>query len=175
VVVGFFSRLVLEKGLDVVAEAVSELTRRKVRHRVLIVGEGPARDNFAAQVPDAIFAGFQSGPDLGRAVASMDILLFPSVTETFGNVTLEAMASGVPVVGANATGTSSLVQDGITGRLIELRDIAGYADALQHYIEHPESRRAAGQAGARAAEPYSWDRINATVAETYLRVIAGRR
>jgi phosphatidylinositol alpha 1,6-mannosyltransferase len=172
VVVGFFSRLVLEKGLDVVAEAVSELTRRKVKHRVLIVGEGPARESFAAQVPDAIFAGFQSGPDLGRAVASMDILLFPSVTETFGNVTLEAMASGVPVVGANATGTSSLVQDGITGRLIEPRDIAGYADALQHYIEHPEARIAAGRAGAKAAEPYSWDRINATVAETYLRVIA---
>jgi phosphatidylinositol alpha 1,6-mannosyltransferase len=172
VVVGFFSRLVLEKGLDVFAEVVGELTRRKVRHRALIVGDGPARDSFAAQVPDAIFAGFQSGTDLGRAVASMDILLFPSVTETFGNVTLEAMASGVPVVGSNATGTSSLVQDGITGRLIEPRDIAGYADALQHFIEHPQARVAAGQAGAKAAEPYSWDRINATVAETYLRVIA---
>ena len=175
VVVGFFSRLVLEKGLDVVAEAVSELTRRKVPHRVLIVGEGPAGDDFAKQVPDAIFAGFLTGADLGRAVASMDMLLFPSVTETFGNVTLEAMASGIPIIGANATGTSSLVQDGVTGRLIEPRDITGYADALQHYVENADARAAAGAAGLKASKAYSWDAINATVAQTYLRVIAGRR
>ena len=174
VVVGFFSRLVLEKGLDVVALAVSELQRRGIAHKVLIVGEGPARDSFAEQVPDAIFAGFQSGADLGRAVASMDMMLFPSVTETFGNVTLEAMASGLPVIGANATGTSSLVKDGVTGRLIEPRDIAGYADALQHYIENPHARSAAGAAGLAASKAYSWDAINAVVAETYLRVIAAR-
>lgn len=174
VVIGFFSRLVLEKGLDVVALAVNELTRRKIPHRVLIVGEGPARDSFAQQVPDAIFTGHLDGDALAQAVASFDMLLFPSVTETFGNVTLEAMASGVPVIGANATGTSSLVQDGITGRLIEPRDIAGYADALQHYIESKDARLAAGNAGMQAAQAYSWDAINSTVAAAYLRVIGKR-
>jgi len=174
VVVGFFSRLVLEKGLDVFARVVSELRRRSVPHRVLIVGEGPARDAFAAQVPDAVFTGFLSGTDLARAVASMDILLFPSVTETFGNVTLEAMACGVAVVGANATGTASLVDDGVTGRLLEPDDIDGYADAVRHYIADPVARAAAGRAGARAAEAYHWDTINAAVARTYLRVIERR-
>ena len=171
VVVGFFSRLVLEKGLDVVGEAITELRKRGVKHRVLIVGEGPARDSFAQQVPDAVFAGFMMGFDLARAVASMDVLLFPSVTETFGNVTLEAMSAGLPVVGANATGTSSLIEDGVTGRLIEPRDIAGYADALQHYIESPAARAAAGAAGRTAAARYSWDAINGALAATYLRVI----
>lgn len=174
VVVGFFSRLVLEKGLDVVADAVGELRRRNVPHRVLIVGKGPARESFAEKVPDAIFTGYLTGADLGRAVASMDMLFFPSVTETFGNVTLEAMASGIPVVGADATGTSSLVHDGVTGRLISPRDIAGYADALQHYVDNPQARQAAGAAGLKASEAYSWDAINAVVAATYLRIIEGR-
>jgi phosphatidylinositol alpha 1,6-mannosyltransferase len=93
-VVGLFSRLVMEKGLDVFSDAIDEMRQRGVRHRVLIVGEGPARGWFENRLPDAVFTGQLSGPDLARAVASMDVLLFPSITETFGNVTLEAMASG---------------------------------------------------------------------------------
>jgi phosphatidylinositol alpha 1,6-mannosyltransferase len=174
VVVGFFSRLVLEKGLDIVGETIRELKRRGVAHRVLIVGEGPARASFAEQVPDAVFAGFLAGEALGQAVASMDVLLFPSVTETFGNVTLEAMASGIPVVGANATGTSSLVADGVTGRLIAPRDVAGFADAVQHNIENRDARLAAGAAGLEASRAYSWDAINRVVAEKYLDIIARR-
>ena len=91
-VIGFVGRLVMEKGLDVFSDTIDRLTRRQVRHKVLVVGDGPARDWFEKRLPDAIFAGFQGGPDLGRAVASMDMLFNPSVTETFGNVTLEAMA-----------------------------------------------------------------------------------
>jgi phosphatidylinositol alpha 1,6-mannosyltransferase len=174
VVVGFFSRLVLEKGLDIVGETIRELKRRGIAHRVLIVGEGPARASFAEQVPDAIFAGFLSGEALGQAVANMDVLLFPSVTETFGNVTLEAMASGIPVVGANATGTSSLVKDGVTGRLIEPRNVSAFADAVQHYIEDAGARAAAGAAGLEASKAYSWDAINRVVAEKYIDIIARR-
>ena len=174
VVIGFFSRLVLEKGLDVFAGTIAELQRRGVAHRVLIVGDGPARAGFAAQLPDAVFTGFLSGVELARAVASMDVLLFPSVTETFGNVTLEAMACGLPVVGADATGTSSLIKDGVTGRLIEPAAIGAYADALQFYVEYPDTRRAAGAAGAKAAEAYHWDAINDAVARTYLRVLERR-
>ena len=175
IVIGFFSRLVLEKGLDVFAQAIAELERRGVAHRVLIVGDGPARASFAAQLPRAVFTGLLEATELARAVASMDVLLFPSITETFGNVTLEAMACGVPVVGANATGTSSLIEDGVTGRLMEPTDIAGYADALQHYVEDADARRAAGAAGAKAAEAYHWDTINEAVARTYLRVLKRRK
>jgi phosphatidylinositol alpha 1,6-mannosyltransferase len=171
-VILFFGRLVLEKGIDVFAETVNALKARGVAHKVLVLGDGPARDTFAAQVPDAIFAGHQNGTDLGRAVASADLLLQPSVTETFGNVTSEAMACALPVVGANATGTRSLVVDGVTGRLIEPRDIRGYADAIAHYATHRDAARAAGAAGEKAAGAYTWDAVNGALAQTYLRVIA---
>ncbi|MEY2943231.1 MAG: hypothetical protein RLY97_1245, partial [Pseudomonadota bacterium] len=100
VVIGFLGRLVMEKGLDVFADTIDELNQRQIPHRVLIIGEGPARGWFEARLPQAVFAGFQGGADLGRAVASMDVLFNPSVTETFGNVTLEAMACARPVVAA---------------------------------------------------------------------------
>ena len=174
VAIGFLGRLVLEKGLDVFAEAMQALTARGVPHRVLVIGDGPARETFAEQVPEAVFAGFQTGADLGRAVASMDIFLNPSVTETFGNVTLEAMACGVPVVAADATGSASLVDDGVTGKLVSPRDIAAYADALTHYATDHAARRAAGRAGYDAARAYSWDAINQKVVDTYLEVMARR-
>jgi len=174
VVVGFFSRLVMEKGLDVFSDAIDELTRRGVAHRVLIVGDGPAREWFEARVPQAIFAGFQSGGDLARAVASMDVLFFPSITETFGNVTLEAMASGLPVVVADATGSESLVYDNRSGRLIRPGAIREYADALATYIADSELRARHGAAGEARSRDFSWDRINQVVADTYLRLIRRR-
>ncbi len=171
VAVGFLGRLVMEKGLDVFGAAVAELKRRGVAHKVLVVGVGPAQEAFAEMVPDAIFAGFQSGTDLGRAVASMDMLLNPSVTETFGNVTLEAMASAVPVIAARATGSTSLVADGETGQLVDPADIAGYADALEAYCRDPALRAAHGAAGELRSRAYTWDAINQAVADVYLRLV----
>ncbi|MFB0613623.1 glycosyltransferase family 4 protein [Aurantiacibacter poecillastricola] len=173
--VGFLGRLVLEKGIDIFAEAMVELRERGVPHQVLVIGEGPAHDFFSEKVPEACFVGFQQGADLGRAVASMDVLLNPSVTETFGNVTLEAMACGVPVVAADATGASSLVVEGETGFLVPPRDIAAYANRLERYARDEALRRAHGEAGARRADAYDWDAINSAVAETYLRLIEARR
>jgi glycosyltransferase involved in cell wall biosynthesis len=174
-VIAFFGRIVLEKGIDVFGDVIVELKRRGVAHKVLVIGDGPARDTFAAQVPDAIFAGHQAGPDLGRAIASADLLLQPSVTETFGNVTSEAMACALPVVGADATGTSSLVRPGVTGALVPPRDIAAYADAIQHYATDRAAARAAGEAGAKVADGYTWDAVNGAMAAKYLDVIARRR
>ena len=174
VAVGFLGRLVMDKGLDVFGATVAALRDRGVAHKVLVVGEGPARDAFVAALPGAVFAGFQSGTDLGRAVASMDLLLNPSVTETFGNVTLEAMACGIPVVAARATGSTSLVVDGETGRLVEPGDIGGFADAVAAYCADPDLRHAHGAAGEARSRNYSWDAINAAVVETYLRLIARR-
>lgn len=174
-VIGFVGRLVMEKGLDVYCEAIEELERRKVQHRVLIVGEGPARGWFEARLRKGIFVGFQKGGDLGRAVASMDILFNPSVTETFGNVTLEAMACALPVVAAIATGSESLVKDGVSGRLIRPGAASEFANALQHYCEDGGARRAAGLAGERTAERFSWDRVNQALVETYLRILRQRQ
>lgn len=177
-VIGFVGRLVMEKGLDVFSDAIERLAARQVRHQVLVVGDGPARDWFEQRLPQAVFTGFQQGPDLGRAAASMDMLFNPSVTETFGNVTLEAMAAGLPVVAAVATGSRSLVSDGVTGRLVPPGDLEGFADALQQLCEDPDARRRAGQAGAQASLRYGWDEVNQALVDGYLRVIErvrGRR
>jgi phosphatidylinositol alpha 1,6-mannosyltransferase len=174
VAIGFLGRLVMEKGLDVFADAIDALKGLGVRHRVLVIGEGPARGWFKARLPDAVFAGFQGGTDLGRAVASMDVLFNPSITETFGNVTLEAMACAMPVVAARATGSESLVRDNESGRLIEPGVIEQYALALKDYAESPGLRVRHGAAGEARSLEYSWDRINQNVADTYVRLIRQR-
>ena len=153
VAIGFLGRLVMEKGLDVFSDTIDALRRRGVPHRVLIVGEGPARDWFEARLPGAVFAGLQLGEELGRAVASMDVLFNPSITETFGNVTLEAMASGLPVVAAAATGSDGLVNDRVSGRLIRPGAVQQFADAMRGLLRRASAatrpwRRRHG-AGAR--------------------------
>ena len=154
-VIGFVGRLVMEKGLDVFSDTIDRLARRQVRHKVLVVGDGPAREWFEKRLPDAVFAGFQAGPDLGRAVASMDMLFNPSVTETFGNVTLEAMASGLPVVAAIATGSQSLVTEGVTGRLVRPGACDRFCDALATYCEDAEGAPRRGPRRLRG-EPALW-------------------
>lgn len=172
VAIGFLGRLVKEKGLDVFAEVLAELRRRGVAHKVLVIGKGPARDWFARATPDAVFAGYQTGDDLGRAVASMDIFFNPSVTETFGNVTTEAMAAGVPVVAANATGAMDLVADGETGYLVEARDIAGYADAIARIATDADLRRRFSEAGQARVADYRWDKVNEAVLDTYRELLS---
>jgi glycosyltransferase involved in cell wall biosynthesis len=147
---------------------------RGLKHRVLVIGDGPARDWFQRRLPTAVFAGFQKGEDLGRAVASADMLFNPSVTETFGNVTLEAMAVGLPVIAARATGSESLVADGVTGRLITPGGSRAFADALQHYYEDHAARAAAGAAGLAMSERYGWDQVNQVLVDAYLRIARQR-
>lgn len=173
-VIAFVGRLVMEKGLDVFAETIEVLERRGVPHGVLVVGEGPARVWFEGRMPRATFIGHQMGGDLARAVASSDMLLNPSITETFGNVTLEAMACGLPVVAARATGSESLVVDGVTGRLIRPGANEQFAAALALYCADPDQRRAAGIAGLRESERYGWDAVNQQLVDAYLRIIRQR-
>jgi phosphatidylinositol alpha 1,6-mannosyltransferase len=173
-VIGFIGRLVMEKGLDVFSDTIDRLATRQTRHKVLVVGEGPAREWFENRLPGAVFTGFQAGSDLGRAVASMDMLFNPSVTETFGNVTLEAMASGLPTVAARATGSESLVTDGVTGRLIRPGAIGDFADALAAYCMDDPLRHAAGAASERMVERYGWDQVNQALVDTFLRVVQQR-
>ena len=172
VAIAFLGRLVMEKGLGMFADTMALLRERGVAHKVLVIGDGPARGWFEKALPDAIFAGFQTGANLGRALASADIFFNPSVTETFGNVTLEAMASGLPVVAAGATGSASLVEDGETGTLVAAGSPEGFADAIAPYCRDDALRHAHGAAGERASRAYSWDAINQAVVDTYLRLHA---
>lgn len=173
--VAFLGRLVLEKGLDVFAAVIKELRSRGVPHHPLVIGSGPARPWFEQNMPTGVFVGQQIGADLGRALASADVFLNPSVTEAFGNVTLEAMASEIPVVAALATGTTSIVRNGETGILADSCDIAGFADALEAYARDPELRRRHGEAGLAYARTQDWDEINSSVLRVYESLVERRR
>ena len=173
-VIAFLGRIVMEKGLDVFAEAIHEFAGRGLKHRVLVIGEGPARPWFEEQLPDAIFLGQHTGGDLARALASSDVLLNPSTTESFGNVTLEAMACAVPVVAAVSTGSTSLVRDGENGILVNPSDIEGFADALVAYALGPDLRHKHGEAGVAFARTMDWDTINSAVIRTYRHAIIKR-
>ena len=175
VAVGFLGRLVLEKGLGIFAEVIAALRARGVKHRVLVVGKGPAEEWFAKQTPEAAFAGFQTGDDLGRAVASMDVLFNPSVTETWGQVTSEAMAAGVPVVAARATGAVDLLEEGVSGFLVSPRDVAAYADAIARLVADPALRARMGAAANARAATFRWDTANAAVLRAYREVLAARQ
>ena len=174
VVVAFLGRVVMEKGLDVFADAIHALERRGVAHRVLVIGEGPARPWFEQQLPNALFLGEVTGTELAQALASADILLNPSTTEAFGNVTVEAMACALPVVAAISTGSTNIVRNGTTGALVTPDDPEEFADALECYIRDPELRRRHGEAGLAVAQTMDWDTINSAVIRAYERAIDKR-
>jgi phosphatidylinositol alpha 1,6-mannosyltransferase len=173
-VVAFLGRVVMEKGLDVFADAIHAFAERGCKHRVLVIGEGPARPWFEQQVPQAIFTGQLTGNDLSRALASADVLFNPSITEAFGNVTLEAMACALPVLAAEASGTTSIVRNGITGTIVEADDVDQFAEALAAYAADPELRRRHGESGLEVAKTMDWDTINSAVLRVYMHAIVKR-
>ncbi|GAA3895541.1 glycosyltransferase family 1 protein [Sphingomonas limnosediminicola] len=170
----FLGRVVMEKGLDVFADAIHAFAELGLKHKALIVGEGPARPWFEEQLPDAIFTGEITGADLARAVASADVFLNPSITEAFGNVTLESMACGLPVIAAESTGATNLVHDGVTGMLVDGTDIEEFAGALAAYARDPELRQRHGQRGLEIARTMDWDTINSAVIRAYRHAIIKR-
>jgi len=151
------SRLVREKRLDTLTGALAKLAARGIAHRAVIVGEGPDRAFAQAALPHAIFTGFLDGDDLADAYAGSDLFIFPSDSESFGNVTLEAMASGLPCVCADATGSRSLVADGDTGLLAHADDADGFAAHLTRLLQDEALRRRMGQAARALALTFSWD------------------
>ena len=175
VVIGFTGRLVLEKGLGDFAAAINRLVEMGVPHRILVVGAGPARDWFSKRLPQAHFTGFLQGADLSRAIAAMDVFFNPSTTETFGNVTLEAMASAVPVVAANATGSRDLISHGVNGVLVEAGHAQGFADALAAYCQDRKLRLRHGRAAFDSSKLYDWDAINEGVLHNYIQALAFKR
>lgn len=170
-VILFVGRLVLEKGLDTFSDTLAELRAQGVPHRALFVGEGPARAWIEERAPEGVFIGHQTGTDLARAYASADVMFNPSSTETFGNVTLEAMASGLAVVAARATGSLSLVTTGLNGRLTTPDAVDESAEALALYLNNPDVRRAAGAAGREISARFDWDEINGALLARYLHVV----
>lgn len=172
VVVTFVSRLVWEKGLDVYADVIQRLERRGVPHRSMVVGDGPARAELERRLPNTVFTGFLEGDDLARAYASSDVFLFPSDTETFGNVTLEAMASGLPTICANAVGSRDLVDHDTTGLLCSPGDTDAFADATRRLVLDTGLRNEMSTAAHVRAQNFTWETILGQMTEYYNEVLS---
>lgn len=170
VVILFFGRLVLEKGIRDFVSVVHRLRARGVKVHPLIVGAGRARDELSA-LDDVIFTGHVDGPELAKAIASADILLHPSTTEAFGNVMLEAMASGLTVVGADAASARAMVDDGQTGFLCPSDDLERFAATVAEQARNADRRRAIGAAARRASSAYSWAAASESVLRAYQAVV----
>lgn len=173
-VIGWLGRLVLEKGVERFCDTLDTLKSRGIPHRALIIGDGPARSLFESRAPEAVLLGFQTGVDMARALASTDVLVNPSKTEVFGNVTLEGMACGLPVIVADAPGTKHLVDHEVHGLLVPATDVDGYADAIARYIAEPDLRARHAAAGLARAQTFSWDGVNGALAEQYKALIAAK-
>lgn len=170
-VIVFLGRLVLEKGLAVFAEAVARLEAASGPAQVLVIGDGPAGAWFRERLPRAVFAGHLAGEALATAVASGDILLNPSCTETFGNVNLEAMASGLAVVCADALNTRALFAAGRTGLICPAADAGAFSEALASLIADPALRGWLAAAALAQASAYRWTDILDQVVAVYAEAL----
>lgn len=166
-VVTFVSRLVWEKNLQTFVDTIKKLQKTYSNIRAMIVGDGPAQKELEHMLPEAHFTGFVTGDELSRAYASSDIFLFPSETETFGNVTLEAMSSGLPCVVADATGSRSLVESGVNGFLAPPRDTEAFADCIAEIVDTPDLKVNMGKAARQKALAYSWENVNNKLLDNY--------
>ena len=170
-VITFVSRLVWEKNLKLFAEVVNKLQRSYPKLKALIVGDGPALEGAKEIIPQAIFTGFLKGDELAKAYAGSDIFFFPSDTETFGNVTLEAMASGLPCVVADATGSRSLVDHGVSGFVIPVERSDKFYTFIEELINDESLRLRMSESAVKKAEAYSWQAVNNHLLTYYSEVI----
>jgi glycosyltransferase involved in cell wall biosynthesis len=168
----YVGRLVWEKNLQMLVEAVQPLLRERNDVALAIVGTGPAEDELRALLPEAHFLGFQSGRALSEAYASSDVFVFPSDTETFGNVTLEALASGLPCVVACAGGSADLVQSGVNGFALAPADGAAWVDALTRLMDDDTLLQTMHFQAYCTAQQYSWDAVLTQLQEIYTRLTA---
>lgn len=175
VVIAHVSRIAAEKNVGYLAEALQGVLRTRPRVRLLIVGDGPERPALEERLgAGAHFAGYRRGEDLADHYAAADLFAFASKTETFGNVILEAMASGLPVVALRAGGPGGIVRDGETGRLVDPdAPPEAFRDALLPLIDDDELRRRQAVAAKAYALSQSWDSIMSGLRERYAAIALG--
>jgi glycosyltransferase involved in cell wall biosynthesis len=159
-VVIYVGRVAPEKNLPLVFNAYTEMHAANADSRLVIVGDGPERNALQAQYPDAIFCGMRSGEDLARHYASADVFLFPSLTETFGNVTTEAMASGLAVVAYQYAAAEALLRHGENGMLAPYNDAQKFIAAAVELAREPARARRMGANARQTALSISWDSIH---------------
>lgn len=133
----YVGRLASEKNLQLAVSSFERLRQIHPRARFVLVGDGPLRKRLAEKHPDYIFCGMQTGEDLARHYASGDIFLFPSKTDTFGNVVPEAMASGLAVVSFNDAAAAEHIRHEDNGLKAELSDDEGFTEAALRLADQP--------------------------------------
>lgn len=175
-VIAYVSRIAPEKNVDYLADALAKVLARRPDARILMVGDGPSRPALERRLgASARFVGYKTGADVADHYAAADLFAFASKTETFGNVVLEAMASGLPVVALRAGGVGETVRPGQTGILIDPDQAPDrMADALVGLIEHPVERRRMADEARAYAEGQSWDVIMGGLRDRYLEIVARR-
>jgi len=167
IVVTFVSRLVWEKELATFAQSVKRVAQSNSRVKAMVVGDGPAMSGLQQMLPEAHYTGFIGGEELSRAYASSDVFMFPSHTETFGNVTLEAMASGLPCLVADATGSRSLVKHGVNGYLAEKKNTDDFTAKLFEITSKDQRRQQMGKESRKLAMDFKWETINGKLLNSY--------
>ena len=171
----YVGRLSHEKNLAALVSAFAALDA-ETTHLVL-VGDGPARADLAHALAGrrVTFTGYLEGESLARAYASADVFAFPSLTETFGQVVLEAMASGLPVVAFEAEGVRDLVTHGETGLLVRPHDDVAFAAALRAVVASSEQRDVLGKEAYRRAHGRTWESVMRQITAVYGEVAEGVR
>lgn len=152
------SRLAVEKNIDLVISAWRSTQSQGVRSQLVLVGDGPLRAALQSVHPDVIFAGFQRGADLSAHYASADCFVFASRSETFGNVTLEAMASGLPVLAFDDAAAGELVTSGREGILVQGGE-SDFVLTAQKMVADPVALQRMGQSGRQRALTCSWPAV----------------
>jgi glycosyltransferase involved in cell wall biosynthesis len=169
----YAGRLTREKGVDLLAESFLRAHRSDPRLHLLLAGGGPEENELRAKLGDAAtFLGWLGGEDLARAYASADVFLFASTTDTYGQVIVEAAASGLPVVAVAEGGPAALVENRHTGLLCR-PDPDHLAGALLQLASAPLLRRQLGTSGAHAARARTWERSLDQLAAGYRRALDG--
>ena len=166
-------RLAQEKNLPTLAAVHRVARRNNPAVRLVLVGDGPARKWLEAQCPDAHFAGMRSGDDLAAHYASGDLFVFPSLTETFGNVTPEAMASGLPVLAYNYAAAGTLIRSGHNGVLARFGDTLDFVDRAARLVQDRARLREMGLRARETACAMGWDRIVEQIESVFAATING--
>jgi glycosyltransferase involved in cell wall biosynthesis len=167
----FVGRLVAEKDIEILMEAHQILMKRNVDYRLVMVGGGPLKQKIEKSMPEVILPGHLEGEALSRAYASADLFVFPSTTESFGNVIQEAAASGLPAVGAAEGGVKDLIRDGETGFLARPKDAADFANKMEELLGNDPLRYSFAAEALETAAGKSWDNINRGLIDNYRKII----
>lgn len=172
-VVGHVGRIAAEKNVGYLSLALARTARERPEVRLLIVGDGPERPTLEKRLGgSAIFVGYRSGEDLADHYAACDLFAFASKTETFGNVVLEALSTGLPVVAVRAGGPADVVRQNETGMLVEPGDPPErFADRLIELIDDAERRRRLADRARSFALSQTWDSVHGALRRRYAEIV----